>query len=421
MKIAVVGLWHLGTITSLGLSNLGHQTTGFDKNKKIIDDLKKLNPPINEPGINKILKKNLNKNLFFDSELNNLREYKIVWICFDSQINSRDLSNKNAIIKQIKEISKILRKNTIVLISSQISLGTIKILEKYDFKYLKKKLKFVYVPENLRLGKSIELFLRPDRIVFGLRNKKIYQKHLVKIFKNIKCNKLIVSPETAEISKHTINSFLACSISFINEIGQIARNYKVNFEDLEKCLKSDKRLGLYSYLKPGAPFSGGTLARDLNFLEKISKKFNTNNSVIKSIYKSNTNHSSWVKKLLKLKIKSKKFKILQIGLSYTSNTTTLRRSFPFQVFKFIKSKCEVKIYDEYIRLNSNEILNIKKNFLSPSEILNKKFDIILIFQDIKNMELISSLKLLNTLIIDVYSHNKKFFLNKNINYISYEE
>ena len=125
--------------------------------------------------------------------------------------------------------------------------------------------------------------------------------------------------------------------------------------------------------------------------------------------------------MLKLKIKSKKFKILQIGLSYTSNTTTLRRSFPFQVFKFIKSKCEVKIYDEYIRLNSNEILNIKKNFLSPSEILNKKFDIILIFQDIKNMELISSLKLLNTLIIDVYSHNKKFFLNKNINYISYEE
>ena len=68
----------------------------------------------------------------------------------------------------------------------------------------------------------------------------------------------------------------------------------------------------------------------------------------------------WVKNILKKYIKNKKTSILQIGLGYTNNSSTLRRSFPFQIFKYINKKCSVKIFDEYIKLIQKKQINIKK-------------------------------------------------------------
>ena len=128
----------------------------------------------------------------------------------------------------------------------------------------------------------------------------------------------------------------------------------------------------------------------------------------------------WVKNILKKNIKNKKTSILQVGLGYTSNSATVRRSFPFQIFKFINKNCKVKIFDEYIRINSKEVDRYKKNFVKFSR--NDKlfkFDIILIFNNLKNQQLIKNLNLSKSLIIDVNSGNRKFFSN-NLNYISYE-
>jgi len=420
MKIAVVGLWHLGTITSLCLSKIGHRVEAFD-NKKIIRNFYKKILPISEPGVNKLFNKYNKKNLIFNSNLNDLNNHNIIWICYDSKINEKDISEEKKLYNQIKKILKFIKNKTTILISSQLPLGTIKKLEKYDKLILKKKLAFIYIPENLRLGKSIKLFLKPERIVIGLRDKKIYKNKIKILLNQIKCEKYLVSPETAEISKHVINSFLACSISFINEISQIAKIYGVNFNDLQNCIKSDRRLGKYSYLNPGLPFSGGTLARDLNFLNNLSNKYKTNNVLIRSIYKSNILHSMWVKNILKKNIKNKNTSILQIGLGYTANSSTLRRSFPFQIFKFLNKKCKVKIFDEFIRVNSKEVDRYKKNFIRLSKNNNlKKFDIILIFSSLKDKTNIKHLKLENSLIIDVNSGNKKFFRDKNLNYISYE-
>ena len=127
------------------------------------------------------------------------------------------------------------------------------------------------------------------------------------------------------------------------------------------------------------------------------------------------------KKNLKKNIKSKNTSILQVGLGYTANSSTLRRSFPFQIFKFINKKCNVKIFDEYIRTNSNEVELYKKKFINFKEQPTiKKFDIILIFNNLENKEIFKKLKLNNSLIIDVNSSNKKFFSRYNLNYLSYE-
>ena len=278
------------------------------------------------------------------------------------------------------------------MISSQLKVGSIKEIENFEKKYIKKNISFIYIPENLRLGSSIKLFLKPDRIVIGLRNNKNFKKKKLivnKLLQRFSCQKFIVSPETAEMTKHVINSFLACSVSFINEISQISRNYNISFDDLESCVKSDERIGKFAYLRPGNAFSGGTLARDLNFLIREGEKYNTNYQLIKSINKSNNVHNEFLKKILYKNIKSKKTKILQVGLSYKENTSTIRRSIPYNLFRRLKNKFYIKVYDKYLLNHKNEVKNLEKYFVDNYS--KEKFDLILIFSKLQNLNKIKNI------------------------------
>ena len=420
MKIAVVGLWHLGTITALSLSKLNNLVYAFDE-KKIVDQFNLNNPPIQENGVLKLLKKHKKKNLFFDQNIKKLKKFNLVWVTYDSKIDNHDRSDFKYIFLKIKKILKFVKKNTTILISSQLKIGSIKKIENFEKKFVRKNISFVYIPENLRLGSSINLFLKPDRIVIGLRNNRNFKKNKLivnKIFHKFNCPKIIVNPETAEMTKHVINSFLACSVSFINEISQISRNYNISFDDLENCVKSDKRIGKFAYLRPGNAFSGGTLARDLNFLIREGEKYNTNYQLIKSINKSNNIHGKFLKRILYKNIRSKKTKILQVGLSYKKNTSTIRRSIPYSLFNELKKKFYIKIYDKYLFIHKNEVKNLTQYFLNSSS--KEKFDLILIFSKLQNLNKIKENIKNNAKIIDFEGSNKKSILSKNLSYISLE-
>lgn len=418
MNLAVVGLWHLGTITSLCMSKIINNVYAFDENKNTIDNLKNIKPPIIEKKVKFLLRSNLNKTLHLSHNLKEIKNFKFIWICFDSKINQHDKSEFEEIYKNIKKVLYNCKSNSNIIISTQIPLGTIKKLEEFDSSILKKKLTFFYIPENLRLGKSVEIFLNPDRLIIGTRNLKNF-KRIKNLLKYFNCKKYIVSPETAELTKHSINSFLACSISFINEIGQIAKKYNVKFDELSKCIQSDSRIGFKSYLQPGNPFSGGTLARDLNFLIDFSSKIKSNNILIKSIYKSNKNHMTWAENIIKYHISKKNKKILFYGLSYTNNSSTFRRSFAYDLFKKFRNKANIKIFDEYLRENSNEIQELQKNFINKNnfDCVFSQSDLIIFF---KKNEIKLPKNHDHKIVIDILSKNKDLLKNKNFTYCSYE-
>ncbi len=415
MKIAVIGLWHLGTITSLCLAKIGHKIVAFDK-KNIIKKFQNKILPIDEPLVRSTFNKK--KNITFDHELKNLSKFKVVWITYDSIIDEKDSSNPNQILEKIKIILKYLSKNTLLIISSQIPVETISKLEKFEKLYIKKNIDIAYIPENLRLGNSIKLFLKPDRLIIGKRNQVKNKKKILSLLRKIRCKKIFVTPESAEMTKHVINSFLALSISFINEIGQISRIYKIPFQDLEKAVKTDQRIGTKSYLSIGNAYSGGTLARDVNFLLKDSIKLNTNNKILKSINTSNNLHSSWFKDFIKSNLNNRKKKILQIGLGYKDKTTTLRRSLPYNIFLYLKKKNKINIIDQYLFNNSNEIKKIKKYFINQNS--KEKFDIILLFKKVNNIKFLKNKITNKTLVIDGIGKNKNIFIKSNLNYKSFE-
>ena len=126
----------------------------------------------------------------------------------------------------------------------------------------------------------------------------------------------------------------------------------------------------------------------------------------------------WVEKIINNQKNLNNKKILQIGLSYTSGTTTLRRSLPFEIFNRLKRKTNIKVYDEYLRINSSEIASIK-NFFNLSYKKNK-FDIIIIFNKDYSFKIIKNFFKKNSLIIDINNYYKKDCLKDNYKYISLE-
>jgi UDPglucose 6-dehydrogenase len=92
-------------------------------------------------------------------------------------------------------------------------------------------------------------------------------------------------------------------------------------------LKSEPRIGPRAYLGPGGPFAGGTLARDVVTLMKLAKEKHEALSLIPAIKPSNDLHRGWALRRLQTRLGDLRGKTIAVlGLTYTPNTDTLRRS-----------------------------------------------------------------------------------------------
>lgn len=361
MKIIIQGLWHLGLVHAAGLYKFGHEITCYSENKSEIENLNNNNLPIYEKNLKKILNEGkLKKKIFFKDNIKNFKNINILWYCLDTPINKRGKTNEEYVIKEIKKSLKYFNKIKYLIISSQIPLGTFKLIENF-IKRNKIKTKLIYIPENLRLGNSIKNFLRPDRIIVGARSKNEFNI-IKKIFNKIRFKLINVSPESAELIKHSINGFLALSICYINEVTKIAKSYNANPSEISKGLKSEERIGYKSYLSPGNAFSGGTLERDVGFLKNISKNKSIKNYIIENILLSNENKKKYIYEKLK---KYKKKKIMIVGLSYKEGTSTTRQSDSIKLAKWLKKN----MYNFYLHdpnviqlpklLKDNHIVNLE--------------------------------------------------------------
>lgn len=329
MKICVFGLWHLGSVIASCLSEKDFEVIGLDPDPNRIKDLQKGIPPVFEPGLEDSIKKGLaSKKLFFTTdERTALEKTDVLWVAFDTPVDEADRADVGYVINQIKKLFVHLESGMIVLISSQLPVGSTRQLQEAYFKqYPKKKVIFAYSPENLRLGKAIEYFTKPDRIVVGLSN--IERREKIEAVLRPFCNNIEwMSVESAEMTKHGLNAFLATSISFINELAILCEKVGADAREVERGLKSDPRIGIRSYLKAGAAFAGGTLARDVVFLETIGRSLSISTPLITAVNISNQNHKRWALKKLRMELCDFRGKTVAIlGLTYKPGTNTLRRS-----------------------------------------------------------------------------------------------
>lgn len=352
MKVAVVGLWHLGLVTAGCVAKAGHDVIAYDPSDEIIEKLKSGKPPIFEPGLEELLKQQsqLGK-LIFTREKSALSQADIVWVTFDTPINHEDAADIESVTQQITILFQHLRPHALVIISSQLPVGTTQKLQAQCALTDKgKEISFAYLPENLRLGKAIDIFTCPDRIVIGLdnQNEKDKIKYLLKPFSD---NLIWMSILSAEMTKHAINAFLALSVTFINELAVLCEAVGANGREVELGLKSEARIGPQAYLRPGDAIAGGTLMRDIHYLTQLGQRQARETPLISATIASNAYHKRWacrkVQDLLK-NLAGKK--IAMLGLTYKIDTDTLRRSTAIETCRWLHNKgAEIHAYDPVVK------------------------------------------------------------------------
>jgi UDPglucose 6-dehydrogenase len=328
MKICVLGVWHLGSVTAACLASMAHQVVGVDFDNDTVEDLNRGVAPVFEPELEALLKQGLSSgSLRFTSAAEQaIADADILWVTFDTPIDDHDQADSESVIAQIERSLVGLRADALVLISSQLPVGSVRRLEQVARRNGASRLRIACCPENLRLGRAVADFLHPDRIVVGIRSA-LDRQVLGDLLHPITASIEWMTVESAEMTKHALNAFLALSIVFANETATICEALGADAKQVERGLKSDRRIGARAYLAPGAAFAGGTLARDVTFLNAMSQQIGVTTPLLSSVIPSNELHKRWAQVKLQALFADLSLTTVAVwGLTYKAGTDTLRRS-----------------------------------------------------------------------------------------------
>jgi len=343
--IGVVGLWHLGSVIAACLAHAGNPVIGIDPDREVVEALNAGYPPVSEPGLEDLMRSNAAR-LSFASDPHALTEARCAWVTFDTPVADDDIADVEWVLEHAVELLSQLQPGALVIVSSQLPVGSIATLqERCASARADGGLRFACVPENLRLGRALESFQEPDRIVAGVRTE-ADRVELAALLAPFSTEVQWMRVESAEMTKHALNGFLATSVAFINEIAAICESVGADAEEVSRGLKSERRIGPHAYLGPGDAFAGGTLARDIGFLRGLAKHEGLPAHVFAGVADGNSAHKSWTRrKLIELlgdadspeedALLGRQVAIW--GLTYKPGTDTLRRSSAIELCRWLVS------------------------------------------------------------------------------------
>ena len=364
MKIAVIGAGYVGLVTAACFSEFGYEVICIDNDKYKIKQLKKNIIPIYEPGLSDLVKKNAkSKYLLFSNSISKIRDANIIFIAVGTPSSRRGDGEADLkfVFSVVNDISKFLKKGKkqLVITKSTVPVGTGKkiqdIMCELRPELINNKDYFISSnPEFLREGSAIEDFMRPDRVVCGVTDKKA-EETLKELYRPLNLREapvLFTDIESAEIIKYASNAFLALKVSFINEIANLCEKTGGNVQMVAKGMGLDNRIGP-KFLHPGPGFGGSCFPKDTRALYASFKKNKIKNTLVKSVINFNEDRKisivNKIKNLLKPNIKNKVIAFL--GVTFKPNTDDLRESPSLEIIPRLR-KLGIKIHAHDPAFNS---------------------------------------------------------------------
>lgn len=355
MRIAVHGLWHLGCVTAAGAAAAGHDVVGLDPDAGVVEALGQGRAPLFEPGLDDLIASGLRAGrLRFTTRAEDaLPGADVLWVTFDTPVDANDDADVTAVRARLASVEGALRPGTLVVVSSQVPAGFTRALAG-DWR--PRGVTVVSMPENLRLGNALPVFLRPDRVVVGLEESGL-RARVEPLVRSFDWRVEWMTLESAEMTKHAINAFLATTVTFANELARVCEGVGADALEVERGLKSDTRIGERPYLSAGAPFAGGTLARDLRFLASFGRAHATPTPLVDGVLASNADHEGWVRGQLERHLARVGGTLVAVlGLAYKPGTSTLRRSSAIGLVEWLLSRgVSVRAHDPAVPHDAPEL------------------------------------------------------------------
>lgn len=347
--VTVVGLWHLGSTVAACLAAAGVRVIATDPDAGVVAKLRALEPPVDEPGLVELIRAGLESGLlaFEPDGAKAVAGAGIVWVTFDTAVDDRDEADADAVRRAVEGLLPHVPAGALVILSSQVPVGFTRALAGHA---AAAHVRCVHVPENLRLGRALESFRAPARTVVGTASG-APDETVRTLLAPFGGELLWMTFDSAEMSKHALNAFLATSVAFINEIARLAEVHGADARDVERALRSEPRIGPRAYLSPGPAFAGGTLARDLRALERLGAAARRATPLVSGVLASNAEHVDWLTRTLdELVGDFRGVPVAVLGLAYKPGTNTLRRSSSLELCRWLCDRgARVRAHDPAIR------------------------------------------------------------------------
>ena len=404
-RIGVIGAGHVGLITAAVFADLGNKVICQDADNQKIKRLQKCSIPIYEPGLEKLVKKNVKaRRLTFTHNLPKLVDKcLIIFICVGTPPRKDGSADLTSVENVARRIAKNMKEYKIIVGKSTVPVETGERIRHTILMHNRSNVEFSIVsnPEFLREGLAIEDSLHPDRIVLGVEDKRA-EKIMRALFKPIEAPIVITNIKTAEIIKHASNSFLATKISFINAVAQLCERVGANVSKVAEGMGLDKRIGR-TFLNAGCGFGGFCFPKDLDAFIYIAKKAGYDFGLLREVVKINKEQKQLLLKKVEEAVWIIRGKTIGVlGLSFKPNTDDIRFSISLDVIRMLQSEgARIKAYDpQAMPQTKKEAKGIK--FCQNSYEVARNSDCLLVmteWEEFRHLNLIRIKKLLRQPII----------------------
>lgn len=286
MKIAVVGTGYVGLVTATCLAESGNEVIGIDKDPAKIATLKSGKLPIYEPGLLELVLRNQREQrLSFTTDLlGAVKDARLVFLAVGTPPTAEGGADLSAVWAVGEAIAEHLRPDAVVVIKSTVPVGTNRQLMERMSKKANRPIEVASNPEFLKEGAAIDDFMKPDRVVVGVRRPEVGQllNELYGPFLRTERPFLVMSPESAEMTKYVANAMLATKISFINEMANLCEKLDADINEVRRGIGHDQRIG-FQFLFPGPGYGGSCFPKDVNAVIHLAKSRNAPISLLEAV------------------------------------------------------------------------------------------------------------------------------------------
>ncbi|MGB8492391.1 MAG: UDP-glucose/GDP-mannose dehydrogenase family protein [Bacteroidales bacterium] len=356
MKIAVIGTGYVGLVSGTCFAECGINVVCVDNDRKKVQLLKDGKVPIFEPGLEPMLKRNIEKaRLSFTNSLRDaITGSEVLFIAVGTPPGEDGSADLKHVLAVASEIGQLINDYIVIATKSTVPVGTAEkvrntIQAELDKRHLTIKFDMASNPEFLKEGAAVEDFLRPERIVIGVDSEKAGEimKRLYMPFVLNNHPILFMDIASAELTKYAANAMLATRISFINELANLCEILGADINMVRKGIGSDSRIGS-KFLYPGTGYGGSCLPKDVRAIIRTAGDRGYELNVIKAVENANEYQKNVIfNKLSKHFNNNLKDRIIGIwGLSFKPKTDDTRESSSlYLINKLLEAGAKVRAYD----------------------------------------------------------------------------
>jgi UDPglucose 6-dehydrogenase len=282
VRVAVIGTGYVGLVTGTCIAESGNDVVCVDNNAKKIAILNGGGMPIYEPGLHELVLRNRREGrLSFTTDLAAaVRDARLIFIAVGTPQSAEGDADLTAVFAVTDAIGDALKDlppgkpgDRIVVTKSTVPVGTnARVAERLAARGCG-HVDVASNPEFLKEGAAIEDFMKPDRVVVGVRRPEVANvlRELYAPFLRTERPFLVMTPESAEMTKYAANAMLATKISFINEMANLCDRLGADINDVRKGIGHDQRIG-FQFLFPGPGYGGSCFPKDVEAIIAMGRR-----------------------------------------------------------------------------------------------------------------------------------------------------